>query len=105
VSGLAVLFIEACRAFGIAARLVSGYQKYGTQKYGTDPARRHMHAWPEVFLPGGGWLGYDPTHGLVVADLHVAVAACWQPVGAAPISGAFCSNGASSTMDVHVEIW
>jgi len=97
---LAVLFIETCRAFGIAARFVSGYQKHGT-----DPAKRHMHAWPEVFLPGGGWRGYDPTHGLAVADLHVAVAACWQPVGAAPISGAFCSNGASSRMDVHVEIW
>jgi transglutaminase-like putative cysteine protease len=96
---LTVLFIEACRAFGIAARFVSGYQKYGT-----DPARRHMHAWPEVFLPGGGWRGYDPTHGLAVADLHVAVAACWQPLGAAPISGAFCSNGASSTMEVYVEI-
>jgi transglutaminase-like putative cysteine protease len=97
---LAVLFIEACRAFGIAARFVSGYQKYGA-----DPARRHMHAWPEVFLPGGGWRGYDPTRGLAVADLHVAVASCWQPVGAAPISGAFCSNSASSTMDVHIEIW
>ncbi|HEY5893737.1 MAG TPA: transglutaminase family protein, partial [Chthoniobacterales bacterium] len=89
---LAVLFIEACRAFGIAARFVSGYHKYGT-----DPARRHMHAWPEVYLPGGGWRGYDPTHGLAVADLHIPVASCWQPVGAAPISGAFCSNGASST--------
>jgi transglutaminase-like putative cysteine protease len=97
---LAVLFIEACRAFAIAARFVSGYQKYGI-----DPARRRMHAWPEVFLPGGGWRGYDPTHGLAVADLHVAVASSWQPVGAAPISGAFCSNGASSTIDVRVEIW
>lgn len=96
---LAVLFIAACRAFGIAARFVSGYQKYGT-----DPPMRHMHAWPEVFLPGGGWRGYDPTYGLAVADLHVAAAACWQPVGAAPISGAFCGNGASSTMDVNVEI-
>jgi transglutaminase-like putative cysteine protease len=97
---LAVLFIEACRTFGIAARFVSGYQKYGG-----DPARRHMHAWPEVFLPGGGWRGYDPTHGLAVADLHVAVASCWQPPGAAPISGAFCSSGASSTMDARVEIY
>ena len=97
---LAVLFIEACRAFGIAARFVSGYQKYGT-----DSTRRYMHAWPEVFLPGGGWRGYDPTHGLAVADLHVAVASSWKAIGAAPISGAFCSNHASSTMDAHIEIW
>ena len=97
---LAVLFIEACRTFGIAARFVSGYQRHGS-----DPARRYMHAWPEVFLPGGGWRGYDPTHGLAVTDLHVAVASCWQPLGAPPISGAFCSSGASSTMDVHIEIY
>ena len=96
---LAVLFMEACRAFGIAARFVSGYQKYGA-----DPSRRYMHAWPEVFLPGGGWRGYDPTHGLAVADLHVAVAACREPAGAAPISGAFCGDGASSTMEARVEI-
>jgi len=49
---LAVLFIEACRSLGIAARFVSGYQKWGS-----DPVHRHMHAWPEVFLPGGGWRG------------------------------------------------
>jgi transglutaminase-like putative cysteine protease len=79
---------------------VSGYQKYGS-----DPAKRYMHAWPEVFLPGRGWRGCDPTHGLAVADLHVAVASCWQPLGVAPISGAFCSSGASSTIDVHVEIY
>ena len=97
---LAVLFIEACRAFGIAARFVSGYQKYGS-----DPARRYMHAWPEVFLPGGGWRGYDPTLGLAISDLHVAVASSWKAIGAAPISGAFCSNQASSTMNVHIEIW
>jgi transglutaminase-like putative cysteine protease len=96
---LAVLFMEACRVFGLAARFVSGYQKYGA-----DPARRHMHAWPEVFLPGGGWRGYDPTHGLAVADLHVAVAACRDPAGAAPISGGFDGNGVSSTMEARVEI-
>jgi transglutaminase-like putative cysteine protease len=96
---LAVLFIAACRAFGLATRFVSGYQKFGA-----DPWRRHMHAWPEVFLPGGGWRGYDPTHGLAVADLHVAVAACREPAGAAPISGAFCGNGAFSTMEARVEI-
>lgn len=96
---LAVLFIDACRVLGIAARFVSGYQKYGA-----NPERRYMHAWPEVFLPGGGWRGYDPTHGLAVADLHVAVAASREPAGAAPIGGAFCGAGVSSTMEARVEI-
>jgi len=95
----AVLFIEACRAFGIAARFVSGYQKYGS-----DAGRRYMHAWPEVFLPGGGWRGYDPSQGLAVADTHVAVAACREPGGATPISGAFGGAGVSSTMEVQLQI-
>ena len=81
---VAVLFIDACRAVGISARFVSGYQRYGR-----DPAKRYMHAWPEVFLPGGGWRGYDPTQGGLVTGLHVAVAASYEASGAAPIQGAF----------------
>ena len=69
------MFIDTCRAVGIAARFVSGYRRYGR-----DPAKRYMHAWPEVFLPGGGWRGYDPTQSTPVSDLHVAVAASHQPL-------------------------
>ncbi len=96
---LALLFIEACRALGVAARFVSGYKKSGA-----DPAHRHMHAWPEVFLPGGGWRGYDPSLGIAVADSHVAVAACRDPAGATPISGSFGGAGVSSTMQVQLQI-
>jgi transglutaminase-like putative cysteine protease len=96
---LAVLFIDACRAVGIAARFVSGYRRYGS-----DPAKRYMHAWPEVFLPGGGWRGYDPTQSPLVADLHVAVAASHEPSGAAPIQGAYFGESVPSTMEAWVQI-
>jgi transglutaminase-like putative cysteine protease len=96
---VAVLFIDACRAVGIAARFVSGY-RHGS----TGRQRRYMHAWAEVYLPGGGWRGYDPTHDRVVADEYIAVAACREPLGATPIEGGFRGTGATSTLDAHIEV-
>jgi transglutaminase-like putative cysteine protease len=96
---LAVLYIDACRVFNIGARFVSGYQRYGR-----DPHRRYMHSWAEAYLPGAGWRGYDPTHAMAVADKHVAVAACREPAGAAPIEGAFIGTNVSSTKEVCLKI-
>jgi transglutaminase-like putative cysteine protease len=96
---LTVLFIDACRAVGIAARFVSGYRRYGR-----DPAKRYMHAWPEVFLPGGGWRGYDPTQSTIVTDHHVAVAASHEPAGAAPIQGAYFGESVPSKMEAWLQI-
>ena len=96
----AVLFVEACRAIGLAARFVSGYQEGDTNS--TD---RHLHAWAEVYLPGGGWRGYDPTQGLAVADRHIALVASAFSRYAAPISGSFQqANGAQSTMTYQLKI-
>ena len=81
---LAVLFIDACRSAGFAARFVSGYASEPE-----DQSDRHMHAWAEVFLPGGGWRGFDPSQGLAVSDRHVAVAAGALSRMAAPITGSF----------------
>ena len=78
----AVLFMEVCRAMGIAARFVSGYQE-GDK----NMSSRDLHAWAEVYLPGAGWRGYDPTLGLVVSDRHIPLAASAVPQYAAPISG------------------
>ncbi|MEM6517761.1 MAG: transglutaminase family protein [Cyanobacteria bacterium P01_C01_bin.70] len=78
----AVLFAEACQAVSLAARFVSGYQE-GDQ----DQTTRELHAWPEVYIPGGGWRGFDPTLGLAVGDRHVALAAAAHPQNAAPVSG------------------
>jgi transglutaminase-like putative cysteine protease len=96
---LAVLFIDACRALGLGARFVSGYQQGDP-----DQDRRDLHAWAEVYLPGGGWRGYDPTHGLAVADRYVTVAAGRQPALAAPITGTFRGSGVSSRMKADIKI-
>ena len=96
---LAVLFMECCRSAGLAARFVSGYHE-GDK----DSDRHHMHAWAEVYLPGGGWRGFDPTHGLAVADRHVAVASGPTPETAAPVSGSFRGTGASAGMTANVQV-
>jgi transglutaminase-like putative cysteine protease len=96
---VAVMFVECCRLQGIAARFVSGYQE-GDQ----DAAERFMHAWAEVYVPGGGWRGYDPTHGLAVADRHIAVAAAADARFAAPIEGAVRGTGATSRIEAEIKI-
>jgi transglutaminase-like putative cysteine protease len=95
---VAMLFVDACRVMGIAARFVSGYRPVSTGRQ-----RRYMHAWPEVYLPGGGWRGYDPTHDMAVNDDYVVVAACHEPHGATPIQGGFRATGATSTLEAHIE--
>lgn len=94
---LAVLFMDCCRAVGLAARFVSGYQEQGS---GT----RFMHAWAEVYLPGGGWRGYDPTQGLAVADRHVAVAAGTSPSDASPIRGSFRGDAEAAPLKAEIRI-
>lgn len=96
---LAVLFIEACRAMGIAARFVSGYD-CGDPK----AEQQHLHAWAEVYLPGGGWRGYDPAEGLAVSDAHVAVASSPEPRGAIPVTGNFRSSDARGSMQVQIQL-
>ncbi|MCC7330012.1 MAG: transglutaminase family protein [Gammaproteobacteria bacterium] len=96
---LAVLFIECCRHMGLAARFVSGYHE-------DEACRRvdHMHAWAEVYLPGAGWRGFDPSTGLAVADRHVALAASAHPEQAAPLVGTLRGNNVCSSMYAEVQI-
>jgi transglutaminase-like putative cysteine protease len=96
---LAVLFVDCCRAEGIVARFVSGYQKGDLQS-----ERRHLHAWPEVYLPGGGWRGFDPTHGKPVADSHVTIAAAAHSRDTMPVTGSFIGGGVRSQLDFRLEI-
>ena len=96
-----VLFMEVCRAMGIAARFVSGYQE-GDR----NMSSRTLHAWVEVYLPGAGWRGYDPTLGLVVSDRHIPLAASAIPAYAAAIDGSVLSvkNGQNVTSTINAQI-
>jgi transglutaminase-like putative cysteine protease len=88
---LVVLFIEVCRAVGLAGRFVSGYEA------GADTDDRHLHAWAEIYLPGAGWRGYDPTHGLLVANSHIAISSSPVPNLTTPIDGKLLTVGAIKT--------
>jgi transglutaminase-like putative cysteine protease len=95
---LAVLFCDACRVMGIAARFVSGYERASA-----DSKNPYMHAWAEVYLPGVGWRGYDPSRGLAVSNSHVAVAAGFDPELAAPVAGWY-SGGVPSHMEATLSL-
>lgn len=96
---LTVLFMAACRQAGVAARFVSGYQ----QGDGTREAR-YLHAWPEVYLPGEGWCGYDPTHGTPAGTAHVAVAAAPTAEAVTPVEGGYSFRGEEITSTLTTEI-
>lgn len=81
-----VLFMAVCQSVGLAARFVSGYQEGDLEKSKEDLSH-DLHAWAEVYVPGGGWRGFDPTLGLAVSDRHIAIAAAVDPRQAAPVSG------------------
>lgn len=95
---LAVLFIECCRAMGLAARFVSGYAYTG------ETGTNELHAWAEVYLRGGGWRGYDPSQGLAVADRHIAVAGAADPLDAAAVTGSFRGDGVEATLDATIKL-
>lgn len=96
----AMLFVEACRSLGLAARFVSGYSMH----HPPEVSEHELHAWAEVYLPGAGWRGYDPSLGLAVADGHVVLAATPDHRLAAPVTGRFRGTGASSRMDYDLTV-
>jgi transglutaminase-like putative cysteine protease len=96
---LAVLWIDICRSVGLAARFVSGYQEGDAEH-----DKRYMHAWGEVFLPGAGWRGFDPTHGLAVSDRHIAIAAAADPQHAAPITATYRGNNVEAKLYAEVVV-
>jgi transglutaminase-like putative cysteine protease len=81
----AALFIEACRAMGLASRFVSGY----LHMPGNEEGNASTHAWAEVYLPGPGWKGFDPTSGLITGNQHIPVAVARHPEAVPPVSGSF----------------
>jgi transglutaminase-like putative cysteine protease len=95
---VAQLFLACARSLGLPGRFVSGY-------FEGDVDQRHkdLHAWVEVYLPGGGWRGFDPSCGLAVADRHIALCAAPDPEGAAAISGTFGAPLAGSVFSADVQ--
>src|SRR2546428_4048181 len=81
----AALFIEACRYLGLASRFVSGY----LHAPATEAGNAATHAWAEVYLPGPGWKGFDPTIGEITGSRHIAVAVERPPGTGPPIFGSF----------------
>ncbi len=90
----AVLFSAICQAQGLATRFTSGYY-FGHSPVQAPDQSHNLHAWVEVYLPGGGWRGYDPTQNEVVCGNHVALATSYDLNLVSPLSGYFRGNGTS----------
>lgn len=102
------LMIEAARALGLAARFASGYLTVGLD----EPAEGAQggshgatHAWAQVYLPGVGWMDFDPTNGSVGKSALVTVAVVGDPEDALPLHGTFIGSASDPLgMEVHVSV-
>jgi len=92
------LFMAATRDLGLATRFVSGYlhSEASSFNYGST------HAWAEVYLPGAGWTGFDPTNGGLAGSSHIAVAVARSPEWIPPIAGSFIGP---SGVNLDVGVW
>jgi len=94
----AYLFMEAARQLGLASRFVSGYHHAPPSMVNFGST----HAWAEVYLPGAGWKGFDPTIGEIVGANHIAVAVARLPESVPPIAGSFLGPPGAS---LEVGVW
>jgi len=103
----ALLMMEAVRTLGFAARFVSGYLYDEKLVDSADPVvgGGATHAWCSVYLPGAGWVEFDPTNGLVAGRNLIRVCAARTPSQAVPIAGGYIGTAADfAGMNVNVEV-
>lgn len=94
----AFLFMQVARHWGLAARFVSGYLNAAPSSADFGAT----HAWAEVFLPGAGWKGFDPTLGAIVGPDHIAVAVSRSPESVPPVAGTFIGPPGGGSFEVGV---
>jgi len=96
----AALFMEICRQLGLACRFVSGYLHAPS----TESGQGSTHAWAEVYLPGPGWKGFDPTSGELTANQHIPVAVARHPEWIPPVAGSFIGSAQTPALTVNVQV-
>jgi len=95
------VMLGMCRVVGVSARYASGYIYNGPLD--SLVGAQASHAWCEVYLPGAGWKGFDPTCGILAAGLHVRVAAARNPAQVTPIRGSYLGDDSIfRSMEVNV---
>ena len=100
---LAMLFLMTVRALGYAARFVSGYLYDEPGEDVFNRAVGSMHAWVEVYLPGAGWKGFDPTNGVLANSFFLPTAVSHSAKGVEPIQGAYYSK-VPQTSEMEIEL-
>ena len=101
----AVLMMEAVRSLGLAARFVSGYIFVPDRDPGKTAGGGATHAWMQAYLPGTGWIDFDPTNRIVGNRNLIRVAVAWDPQQVLPLWGTFIGSATSFLgMDVTVSV-
>ena len=99
----AVLMMEAVRSLGFAARFVSGYIFVPEASATAAVGGGHTHGWMQAYLPGAGWVDFDPTNSIVGNRNLIRVAVAWDQRNALPLYGTFIGPG-SAFLGMHVEV-